>query len=36
MVTLIPLYFIYKMVNNQKIKKVEELNTLFKECNLKW
>lgn len=36
MLTLIPLYFIYKLTNNPKNKKVKELQSLFKERNLKW
>jgi ABC-type phosphate transport system permease subunit len=36
MFTLIPLYFIYKMINDPKNKKVNELQSLFKERNLKW
>ena len=36
MLTLIPLYFIYKMINDPKNKKVKELQSLFKERNLKW
>ena len=35
MFTLIPLYFIYKMINDPKNKKVNELQSLFKERNLK-
>ncbi|SHF90869.1 hypothetical protein SAMN05444396_102390 [Flavobacterium segetis] len=34
--TLIPLYFLYKLVNDPKNKKVKELQSLFKERNLKW
>ena len=36
MLTLIPLYFIYKMTKDPKNKKVKELQSLFKERNLKW
>ena len=36
MLTLIPLYFIYKMINDPKNKKVKELQSLLKERNLKW
>ena len=36
MLTLIPLYFIYKMINDPKNKKVKDLQSLFKERNLKW
>lgn len=36
MLALIPLYFIYKLVNDPKNKKVKELQNLFKERNLKW
>ena len=36
MLTVIPLYFIYKMINDPKNKKVKELQSLFKERNLKW
>ena len=36
MLTLIPLYFIYKMINDPKNKKVKELQNLLKERNLKW
>ena len=34
--TLIPLYFLYKLANDPKNKKVKELQSLFKERNLKW
>ena len=34
MLTLIPLYFIYKMINDPKNKKVKELQSLLKERNL--
>jgi F0F1-type ATP synthase assembly protein I len=34
MITLIPLYFIYKMINDPKNKKVKELQVLLKERNL--
>lgn len=36
MLTLIPLYFIYIMTKEPKNKKVKELQSLFKERNLKW
>ena len=36
MLTLIPLYFIYKLINDPKNKKIKELQNLFKERNLKW
>ncbi len=36
MLTIIPLYIIYKMVNDPKNKKVKELQNLFKERNLEW
>lgn len=36
MLTLIPLYFIHKMIQDPKNKKVNELQRLFKEGNLKW
>ncbi|WP_188051765.1 FUSC family protein [Flavobacterium sp. GP15] len=36
MLTLIPLYFIYKLINDPKNKKGKELQSLFKERNLKW
>ena len=36
MLTLIPLYFIYKMINDPKNKKIKELQGLLKERNLKW
>ena len=32
---LIPLYFIYKMINDPKNKRVKELETLLKDRNLK-
>lgn len=35
MLTLIPLYFIYKMVNDPKNKKNKELQTILKERNIK-
>jgi ABC-type phosphate transport system permease subunit len=35
MLTLIPLYFIYKMINDPKNKKVKELQSILKERNLK-
>lgn len=35
MLTLIPLYLIYKMVNDPKNKKNKELQSLLKERNLK-
>lgn len=35
MLTLIPLYFIYKMTNDPKNKRNEELEQLLKERNLK-
>lgn len=35
MLTLIPLYFIYKMVNDPKNKKVKELEEIMKERKLK-
>lgn len=34
--TLIPLFFIYKMVNDPKNKRVKELQNIFNERNLKW
>jgi hypothetical protein len=34
--TLIPLYFIYKMINDPKNEKIKELQSLFKQRNLKW
>lgn len=36
MLTLIPLYFIYKMINDPRNKKVKELRSVLKERNLKW
>jgi hypothetical protein len=36
MLTLIPLYFIYKMVNDPKNKKSKELQSILKERNIKW
>jgi riboflavin transporter FmnP len=36
MLTLIPLYFIYKFTKDPKNKKVKELQSIFKERNLKW
>ena len=36
MLSLIPIYFIYKLTNDAKNKKVKELQSLFKERNLKW
>ncbi len=36
MFTIIPLYFIYKMVNDPRNKRVKELQSLFEERNLKW
>lgn len=33
--TLIPLYFIYKLVNDPKNKRVKEVETLLKERKLK-
>ncbi|MGE0635761.1 MAG: FUSC family protein [Bacteroidia bacterium] len=35
MLTLIPLYFIYKMVNDPKNKRNKDLEKLLKERNLK-
>ncbi|MBK6348133.1 MAG: FUSC family protein [Bacteroidales bacterium] len=35
MLTLIPLYFIYKMVNDPKNKRSKELDELLKKRNLK-
>ena len=35
LLTLIPLYFIYKMVNDPKNKKNKELQSILKERNLK-
>ena len=35
MLTLIPLYFIYKMVNDPKNKKNKELQSILKERNIK-
>jgi len=35
MLTLIPLYFIYKMVNDPKNKRSKDLEQLLKERNLK-
>lgn len=35
MLTLIPLYFIYKMVNDPRNKKVKELEKIIKERKLK-
>ena len=34
MLTLIPLYFIYKMVNDPKNKKNKELQSILKERNI--
>ena len=34
MLTLIPLYFIYRLINDPKNKKVKELQSLLKERNL--
>jgi hypothetical protein len=36
MLTLIPLFFIYKMVNDPKNKKSKELKSILKERNIKW
>jgi hypothetical protein len=36
MLTLIPIYFIYKMVNDPKNKKNKELQSILKERNIKW
>lgn len=35
MLTLIPLYFIYKLINDPKNKRSKDLEELFKERNLK-
>ena len=35
MVTIIPLFFIYKLVNDPKTKRSKELEVLLKERNLK-
>lgn len=35
MLTLIPLYFIYRMINDPRNKRKEELEALLKERNLK-
>ena len=35
MLTLIPLYFVYKLINDPKNKRVQELEILLKERNLK-
>ena len=35
MLTLIPLYFIYKLINDPKNKRVKELQLLLKERSLK-
>ena len=35
MLTLIPLYFIYKMVNDPKNKKYKELQSILKERTIK-
>lgn len=35
MLTLIPLYFIYKMINDPKNKRSKDLEELLKERNLK-
>lgn len=35
MLTLIPLYFIYKMINDPKNKRSKDLQELLKERNLK-
>lgn len=35
MLTLIPLYFIYKLINDPKNKRSKELEVLLKERNLK-
>ncbi|MBX7241065.1 MAG: FUSC family protein [Bacteroidia bacterium] len=35
MFTLIPLYFIYRMINDPRNKRKEELEALLKERNLK-
>ena len=35
MLTLIPLYFVYKLINDPKNKRVKELEILLKERNLK-
>ena len=34
MLTLIPLYFVYKLINDPKNKRVQELEILLKERNL--
>ncbi len=34
MLTLIPLYFIYRMINDPKNKRVTELHSVLKERNL--
>lgn len=36
MLTLIPLYLIYKLTKDSRNEKVKELQSLFKERNLKW
>ena len=35
MLTLIPLYFIFKMINDPKNKKIKELQSILKERNIK-
>lgn len=35
MLTLIPLYFVYKLINDPKNKRYKELEELLKERNLK-
>ncbi len=36
MLTLIPLFFIYKMIKDPKNKKVKHLQSTLKDRNIKW
>lgn len=36
MLTLIPLYLMYKLINDQRNKEMEELKIILKDRNLKW
>lgn len=36
MLTIIPLYFIYKMINDPQNKRVKELQMVLKERSLEW
>jgi hypothetical protein len=36
MLTIIPIYFIYKMINDPRSKKVKELQGILKKRNLQW